>query len=186
MRWRDTIPDWLAAGTRIEIQTRQATFWDLSVGPSSPICRVHFRGKVEFDHATDLASRIALHSSHPLLTEYEEPRDQVFVSSSASAPVATLTALHELCDEHFAGWRHLARYLNNQFPPARVLRDGYGLLLTGPRTFLSAASALLATHSIETQTHRGTGGRRSLLTLEIGRSFVIAEHFEFEHAPHAA
>jgi len=66
---------------------------------------------------------------------------------------------------------------------SRTDRDGYGRLLRGQRRFISAAAGILADHRIKAEIHRGTGARGSTFqVLELGRSYVVAEEFEFEPA----
>ena len=84
------------------------------------------------------------------------------------------------------GWRPLAHYLNDLVPAQALLSDGYGLLLRGPRSFISAAAPLLADRGVKAQIFEGTGSRGTFQVLELGRSYVVAEHFEFEPIAHAA
>lgn len=180
------IPDWVAAATRIEVLKRQTTYWDLVVDPGGSRCRVHFLDKVEFEFVGSPADRIAVFSSHPLLVEYEEPEDSLYVSSATPEPAAVLNALRELCEQRFGGWRPVAHYLNDLAPAEGLLSDGYGLLLRGPRRFILASAELLADRGVKTQIHHGTGARGTFRVLELGRSYVVAEHFEFEPIAHAA
>ena len=181
-----SIPYWLAAARRIEILKRQTTYWDLEVHPGGSRCRVHFLDKAEFEFADSAADRVTVCSTHPLLIEYEEPEDSLYISTSTPEPVSALNALRELCDQRFRGWRPLDHYLNDLVPAEGILSDGYGLLLRGPRTFVSAAAALFADLGVSAQIHHGTAPRRALQVLELGRSYVVAEHFQFEPIAHAA
>jgi len=49
MSRQPTIPDWVAAGTHIEVLTRQTNYWDLVINPGGSVCRIHFHGKMEFE-----------------------------------------------------------------------------------------------------------------------------------------
>ena len=175
-----TVPDWVAAATRIEVVVRQTTYWDLAVCPEGSRCRVHFLGKVEFEFVGSLADRITVCSNHPLLIEHEEPEDSLYISTSTREPEAVLEGLRELCEQHFGGWRPLVHYLNDLAPAGDLLRAGYGLLLRGPRRFVAAAAGQLADHRINAQIHHGTARGTTLQVLELGRSYVVAEEFEFE------
>jgi hypothetical protein len=182
------IPDWVAEGTRIEIRNRQTTYWDLVVRPGGSRCRVHFVNKVEFEFAGSIANRIAVRSSHPLLIEYEEPEDSLYISSPTPEPAHVLNPLHELCTRHFGGWRSLARYLNQLVAAPDLLSTGYGLLLPGPRGFISAAAELLLERGVKTQiqSHHGHVTQGTFQVLELGRSYVVAARFEFEPGVDAA
>jgi hypothetical protein len=162
-----------------QIVRRQTTFWDVRATDESMI-RVHFDRKAEFGFVAQTFEGAELTSSHPLLTEYKSPSDNLYVGSPVANPEGILAELRSAAATHFASWRSLARYLNDQHSAERVLRDGYGLLLCGPREFVSDAAAICSRYGIKVSVLAGGRAPVLLSALILGRNFVIAHAFRFE------
>lgn len=180
------IPEPLQSGAAIVIGTRQTTYWDIATHDGAARYRIHFIGKVEFVFITTAADRIAVATDHPLLLEYLEPKDALYISSKPDDPQSTIEELSRLAEDHFRGWRSLARYLNEHASALAILSGGYGLLLRGPRSFVGAAESILSTHGVQCQLHKCSGSRGRFRVLELGRNYVVAERFEFESLTHTA
>ena len=162
-----------------EIIRRQTTFWDIQTIDEATI-RVHFDGKVEFSFGESGFPDVELASSHPLLTEYKSPKDSLYVASSVANPEEVLSDLRSAAVTYFSSWRPLARYLNDQISAERLLRDGYGLLMRGPREFIADAAAICCRYGIQVSVLPGGRTQTLLSALILGQNFVIARAFRFE------
>jgi hypothetical protein len=171
------LPSALARGGRIG--RRQTTYWDVST-LDGPRIRVHFDGKAEFAFVDSNFEGAELASRHPLLTEYEHPSDDLYVSSPVHEPEGVLAALRAVAAKHFARWRPLERYLNATVAE-QVLHGGYGLLIRGPREFVSDAAATCLEQGVKFSVTTGPDGRSGgqFQALVLGRNFVIARSFRF-------
>jgi hypothetical protein len=173
------VPAALAGGGLIGL--RQTTFWDVHGQDGSATWRVSFRNKLELCFVEACFTGASLVTEHPLLHEHEEPEDSLFISSPAADPDRALLDLDCLCQEQFRGWRPAIRYLNPGYPARRILTEGSGMLLRGPRSFVEGAADVLARAGIRVaKPDRGKHRGRTPCALLLGRNFVIAESFEFE------
>jgi hypothetical protein len=170
------------------IRRRQTTYWDLDFRDTRlSRTRVHFIGKVEFHYVSPAFSEASLYQEHPLLADYREPSLQLFVNHPASEPEILMEQLSGLVRAWSQGWRSLHRYQNSQSNPHRILATGSGLLMSGPRTLVNAAEAMLAEHGAEpTSLPPSHTPGRQLQALCLGLNFVIACHFDFESLNEAA
>jgi hypothetical protein len=163
------------------IRLRQTTFWDIHGQDGSAKWRASFRNKLEFCFVEAHFTSASLVTEHPLLHEHEEPEDSLFISSPAADPDAALLDLDCLCQERFRGWRPAARYLNPGYPARRILAEGSGMLLRGPRSFVEGATDVLARAGVRVAKPDPAKDRaRTACALLLGRNFVVAESFEFE------
>ena len=94
--------------------------------------------------------------------------------------------LSELVQTWSQGWRSLDRYQNSMCNPLRILATGYGLLMSGPWTLVSAAEALLAERGAGPNTLPSHASARQLQALCLGANFIVACHFDFESLIEAA
>jgi hypothetical protein len=182
-RVRDSLPSWFSVpGT---IRTRQTTYWDLEFDePSHPAVRAHFVDKRELRYVSAEFSEASLwFLFHPVLADYREPFQQLFVSKPLSAPDVVIEHLSELVRSWSHGWRSFERYANPQCDPLRTLRDGYGLLLLAPRTLATAAERLLAERGAQPYSLPSYEPKEELRALCLGPNFVVARHFDFELTP---
>ncbi len=186
-RVRDTLPSALSPSVPGSIRFRQTTYWDLDVFEPRPVAtRVHFIDKVEFHYVSPSFLEASLSQEHPILADYSEPFQQLFVNMPPSAPEVAIEQLSQLVRTWSQGWRSFERYVNSQCDPLRILRDGYGLLMSGPRTLVSAADRLLSEHGAQPNSLPGHTPKRELQVLCLGPNFVVARHFDFEPIERAA
>jgi hypothetical protein len=187
VRVRDALPSGLPSSVHGTIGTRQTTYWDLEFAePNSQSARVHFIGKIEFHYVSPQFSELSISREHPVLADYTEPFRQVFLSKPASAPEIVVEQLVEVVREWSEGWRPLERYVNPQCNPLFVLRDGCGLLISGPHMLTSAVERLLAKHGTQPTSLPGRQPAQELQVLRLGVNFVVARHFDFEIIERAA
>ena len=165
------------------IVRRQTTFWDLE-SRALDVFRAHIVGQVEFRFVEPAFEVAELVGDHPVLVDYREATDSLFISTPAQDPDAVLSELAALATGHFSGWRPLASYLNPDYPARKLLAEGSGMLLRGPRSFVVAATKLLANRGIRVdEPPRGQAPPGHTEALILGRNFVIARTFTFEPAP---
>jgi hypothetical protein len=162
-----------------KIVRRQTTFWDLQTSDGSTI-RVHFDGKVEFGFVAQGFPGVEVTSSHPLLTEYKSPSDSLYIASSVVNPAEVLSELRSATATHFDGWRLFERYLNDHVSAEDLLREGYGLLLRGPREFVTDAASICSRFGIKVSVLTGARAPAHLSALILGQNFVIARAFRLE------
>ena len=82
----------------------------------------------------------------------------------------------------FSAHRHTSKAgMLSGYPARRILTEGSGMLLRGPRSFVEGAADVLARAGIRVaKPDRGKHRGRTPCALLLGRNFVIAESFEFE------
>lgn len=170
-----TIPPALKGPGRIV--KRQTTHWLLEVS-SEETFRVEFRGKKEFIFADEHYPSAVILDQHPLLRDFHEPHQVLYVSGTPSDPVKLAKALNERIRRDTGGWRTLSRYGN--MSPEAILEGGHGLLMRAPESICAAASDVLEQAGIAATTPglRAKGGQQKLLLL--GQSYVVADEFRFQ------
>jgi len=165
------------------ILRRQTTFWDLK-SRDSALLRANFVAKAEFKFVEPSFDFAALVADHPVLLDHSEATDALFISTPAPDPDAVLGDLAALVASHFGGWRPLASYLNPGYPPRKILSDGSGMLLRGPRSLVAASTTLLVDRGIRVdEPSRGQALPGHPEALILGRNFIIARTFSFAPAP---
>lgn len=133
----------------------QTTYLDLAV--ASGLVRIHHRGKAEFLLKKGARGALAHMTEHPLLWDYNGPRDTVYLSGPALDPPTLVEALRGAVVIASRKWRTLDRYLFGGNPDAALalleqnLADGSGLLLEGaPLPIAQAAVEVCRQHGTAT------------------------------------
>lgn len=177
-----------------QILKRQTTYWEIAFPgdgvQSSQIWRVNFLQKKEFvfqnEHFPHSRLIDAQLDSHPLLIDYQQWWGDLYVSSPAMNPKDAIALLDTLIHEETAGWRPLKRYLNAMADIS--LREGYGLLLHGPRALVDKAQVLLAgmgitTHIFQPKPAITSQSKRAITPVQLlllGSNYIIAGSFTAE------
>jgi len=172
------IPESFNRGGRVV--RRQSTFWDLIGRNATDQWRARFIGKSEFHFVDSVFESVTLVAEHPVLMDYHEPMDTLFISSSANDPDAVLHELEVGAEKHFAGWRAMVRYLNPDFPARDLLFTGSGMLLRAPRTYVESCSEILDERGVRSESIRGSAPRKATKALLLDSNFIVAEDFVFE------
>ena len=157
-----------------QILRAQTTFWELR--DASGVRRITFVGKEEWHLDWKPADSFAILDEHPLLLDYTEPWSSIFISGTHPSPEVVAEDLRHIIATMLAGWRQPSTYLTKT-DAARMLHEGYGLLLSAPQSVSAAASSLLGSAGIPHRvlaTRWAAGAHRLLL---IGSSFVVARDF---------
>lgn len=167
------------------ITRAQTTYLDVVV--ATEVFRVQYHDKVEGWVKPGTQGQLAQATDHPLLWDYNGPRETVYLSQPARDPPRLVTELQHAVTTGTHGWRSLERYLflrhklNALALLAQNLADGSGLLLQGaPVTVAEMVRATCHQHGATTYTLPPILGapialpRRVLL---IGRCYVIARDF---------
>jgi hypothetical protein len=175
------IPSCLLSGG--QIIRRQTTFWDLSGRYQSGHVRVHFDHKVEFRFVRSEFESIAVFAEHPVLLDHNEPEEAIYISAPAIEPERVLLDLHAEALAFFQGWRQIEHYLNPDFPPAKVLADGSGMLMRVPVPFAGVCKRVLAQAGARVDRPmpgKSTTSAARAVALVLGQNFVVAASFRFE------
>jgi hypothetical protein len=121
--------------------------------------RIDYRDKVEFVIRTGTQGKLAHLREHPLLWDYNGPRDTVYLSGPAADPPALVEALHRTVATASQHWRTLERYLfgfnraNSLTLLEQNIADGSGLLLQGaPLPIVRAVVEVAHQHGAATYT----------------------------------
>lgn len=170
------------------ITRAQTTYLDLVV--STGAFRVHYQDKVEGWVKPGVQGLLAQETDHPLLWDYNGPRETAYLSQPAPDPLRLVTELQHTVTTVTHGWRRLEHYLflrhklNAVTLLAQNLADGSGLLLqAAPVTVAEVVRATCHQHGALTYTLPpvlGAPTARAALPMRvllIGKCYVIARNF---------
>ena len=163
------------------VEHRQSTYWDLRFQEAG-LWRAHCRGKKEhWFEEPGMFEFVSICSKHPLLADYQDPWDQVYLSGPALGPIDLIERLVSAVAEETEDWRPAERYLNTSIDLSELLAGGSGLLFRAPRRIgRRMAQALFEAGVRSTNLPYGSESE-DVAALIMGRSFIIAERFEFEN-----
>jgi hypothetical protein len=180
-RLRDIVPPTWPAEQAGTIERRQTTYWELCLSsPARGVARVHFVGKLEFCFSAPDFVGVSIVSDHALLADYSQPWMTLCVRSKSLHPDKTLEVLRQATAQWSGGWRSFERYANVQYGPERLLREGAGVLLSGPDTLVRSAERVLVADGLTSNVLPAGGQPRDVKALILGSSFVVSEHFDWE------
>lgn len=162
------------------IAFRQTTYWDVQARAGARY-RIYFRGKVEVAFAgTDYPS-IAIHDQHPLLVEYAAPIRSLYFSGTPLGPRGVVEEIDRAIRADSSSWRALHDYADSNDAVERLLRAGHGLLMNAPEPVCAVAAQVLESHGVRCSILGHAPPRSGMRALLLGRSYVIAAGFAFEH-----
>ena len=159
---------------------RQSTFWELDIQDAG-LWRVHFKGKREysFDEPGRFES-FCVFDSHPLLADYQDPWDSVYLAGPVGCPVDVVNRLYKAVAMETNEWRSASRYLNDSVDLCEMLESGFGMLFRAPKRIgRSMAQVLFEAGARSTNLPYGVKCTEGVV-LVMGRSFVVANDFEYE------
>lgn len=162
------------------VEHRQSTYWDLRFQEAG-LWRVHFKGKKEswFDEPGTFEA-LSICSSHPLLADYQDPWDCVYLSGPIICSIDLVERLKAAVVEETDGWRSANRYLNDCVDLYDLMEGGYGMLFRAPRRIgRRLARVLFEADARFTNLPYGAKSEDSL-ALILGRSYVVASGFQYE------
>lgn len=164
------------------ILRRQTTYWDVQPRDGER-CRIHFRDKQEHRFVESDYARAELHSTHPLLWSYTQEVPALYIAGDAADRGGLASELEQAIRSATSGWRGLADYRAVGPATGDLLSGGYGLLMHAPTTICAAVTPLLQRAGLRPSALGGRGGPKSPAVLTLGRNFVIARAFAFDHRP---
>lgn len=180
-RLRDTLPPAWSAKVRGAIGLRQTTYWDVMTADESSATRVHFVDKLEFHFVAPAFEGVELTNTHPILADYVQPHDRIFVSRPPADAGLAADAIATCVDSWSGGWRSFDRYANTPAMVTEILQSGHGSLLTGPRELVRGVSDVLRAQGAQfTVLPKGRERDWTPIVLRLGENFVVARHVDFE------
>jgi hypothetical protein len=160
-----------------EITRRQTTFWDLR--HEGGLDRIHFLGKEEFAFVEPRAPSYLIVDEHPVLVDYQFAWESIYLAGADDAPEPTLRQIHASIQGQVDGWRPAARYLN-PFGAERILRDGYGQLLSAPVPIAEVSRAALRAAGVRFTSLPARPACWPRQALIVGLNYVVAQSFRVE------
>jgi hypothetical protein len=174
----DGIPAAIAGPGTIEF--RQTTYWDVRASVGSAY-RIHFRDKAEFAFDRVDYPSIELEAQHPLLVQYEAPWRSLYVFGKPENPPEVAQAIERAIQAASASWRSLRDYECSIDSVAGLLRAGHGMLMHAPEPICNVASRILEPAGVQCSILGGAPARPGKRVVVLGRSYVVASGFAFEH-----
>lgn len=164
------------------VEKTQTTFLDVSIqdlqAKTSEKFRIHFIGKKELRIRKQKFENANLVDGHPLLLKYGEETYDLHIDGFVADKNEFSNRLKQVCLEVFGDWREVEHFLNMDLN--KFLENRYGILLTGPKSFVNKVLELATEFEIEMflRNRRSRSGAYSCLLLD--RCYVIAERFRIE------
>ena len=167
-------------GSIARVSYSQATYLILDFSGES--LRINFIGKKAFHLVKDSKGTFDIHSTHPLLLDYNETWATTYINSPAPEPELFLQKLRAVIDNITSELRTWTSYipkgyLHNQQVLLRNLTEGNGFLLNAPSRITEAVIALCDEHKVKTKTFFNQVAPLEHKILVVGNCFVIAENF---------
>lgn len=156
----------------------QTTYWNF-VDDSGPL-RIHFQQKKEHRLTESDCRDPAVVSEHPVLLNYKESWQALYLSGAAKDSQSVLEHLAAELANLVAPWRTSDEYLNHRADPEGLLASGSGLLLRAPESITDVAHRVLSSHGISHSIIPEHTPQETMKALIAGSSFVIARDFRIE------
>lgn len=172
-------------GAKGKIVRAQTTYLEIELNESrsTQTFRVNYVGKLETRIKPEtIIADLRVLNEHPLLIQYHEPFEVIYLSASTDNPKEFIDALERAAVKHFDGWRDLYSYINSGFVNRleELLRKGFGILMDARQSFCSVVHEIGESMGVKLHTRPGrqpTGEPKLLL---MDRFFVVAEDFRLE------
>ncbi len=178
--------DWIADDLRLNLAIH---FNDAS---ESELWELECEGVVDEFLCSQGTEVITLRRDSPLLKPYVEPEVEIMFSENSLAPEFLLGLVCSCCIEIMGKPEFISRFMNMRPTVQGIVSSGYGLLGRFPESVAAHILRALKYHPIKVNTMPGRMPKRwtgtehvsypSLSALEIGDSYVIAEHFSASRA----
>jgi hypothetical protein len=162
----------------LRIATRQTTYWEFL--SSSKSFRVHFVDKYEHHFSDDEFPMFEIVTSHPVLVDYQFPRQAFYISSSPQNPQGLFEQVAATIAAQVSPWRSSSAYFNQDADALAILTGGHGLLLRGPAPLVDLVSHQLAEAGVAWRALPESPPRWPMKALIAGNSFVVAKEFRVE------
>ncbi len=163
----------------------------LNSGSEQP-WQIHCFGVRDFKLNGEYSGGLALRSNHPVLLPWIEGTTDLYFSSAASNPFATLGALWESHHKLMGRWAPFENFVNTLSKGVSpLLRASSGKLASGPESLMNAFANVLDEHGIRFSIlpprppkywdgEKWINQTTSLHALVFETSYVVAERFEAE------
>jgi hypothetical protein len=135
--------------------------------------------KEEFCFTQRFADGLVFTDDHPVLKNYQAAWKDIYLSARASEPDRIVGLLEQAIQSVTLGWRSSYSYLTST-DPVRMLREGYGQLLSAPQPIAHLAAHVLNEEGVPIKVLDGQPARWPRRALIAGTSFVVAKEFHSE------
>ncbi len=167
-----------------EILVAQTTFVEIDCyeGEGSSRLRIHYKGKQEADVKPAHFEGLQILDEHPLLIQYIEPSETIYLSSRVEEKQKFISLLEDAAQRHFHGWRTVYSYVNPGFTRRldELLNEGFGILMDAPKSFADQVLSIAELVGVELHTRSGLLPDKKMQLLLMNEHFVIAEGFTIE------
>lgn len=167
-----------------EVRVAQTTFLELDCnkGEGMSRLRIHYKGKQEANVKPTLFERLQFLDEHPLLIQYTEPSETIYLSSRVNDKQKFISLLEEAARKHFNGWRTVYSYVNPGFTQRldEFLDGGFGILMDAPKSFTDRVLSIAELAGVDLHIRSGTAPCSKMQLLLMDEHFVIAEDFTIE------
>lgn len=168
-----------------EITVAQSTFVEIICGDQTAggRFRVHYKHKQEVRLKPGARfESLEMCTDHPLLIEYQEPSDVVYLDSRVADRRRFISLLERAAAEHFGHWRTLYSYVNaaysNRFE--EFFDEGFGIMMDSPRSFTKRVLAIAQAEGVDLHIQPGAPKDKVPQLMLLGEFFVIADGFRVE------
>lgn len=182
------LPDFLAHYPSATITFIQATYVELAT--AGGMYRLDFINKAEFRWRKGTGGALAHYTTHPLLSNHNEPLLTLYINSKPADPAALLQAIEQRLRQLAQGWREWDSYLLHGKITGDNVRKGLGTLLrSAPLSLAREVITICEQHGVATRyfepTEDLTPVARPFSVLFIGANYVVAQDFRIRPLPGA-
>lgn len=182
------LPDFLAHYPSATITFTQATYVELAT--AGGMYRLDFIDKAEFRLRKDTGGALAHYTTHPLLSNHNEPLLTLYLNSKPADPPAFIQAIEQRLQQLTQGWREWQSYLFHGKVNGDNVRKGLGVLLySAPLSLAREVIAVCEQHGVTTRYFEPTEDlspvKRPFSVLFIGVNYVVARDFRILPLPGA-
>ncbi|MEK7856438.1 MAG: hypothetical protein AAB288_10130, partial [Acidobacteriota bacterium] len=142
-----------------QILVAQSTFVEIECdgGERKSRLKIHYKGKQEANVKPAAFHGMEILDSHPLLFQYNEPSETIYLSSRVQEKRSFISLLEGSALKHFKGWRTLYSYVNPGFTERleELLDEGFGILMDAPKSFADQVLSIAKSVGVDLHTRPG-------------------------------
>lgn len=171
------IPKELDDQTEGKIIERQCTFIRFVTADSCQY-KIEYIKKNEFFIREFSFLGVQVVSQHPLLSHYEQPTQDVYISSKVTNAPELAREFSSMVNKEYCGWRKFNECFNSQCSIESLLEGGFGLLYSGPSILAEKVMSKLEDRGITFSTiSRQIKPSNIPKVLLLGNNAIVAEDF---------
>lgn len=182
---RITGTDWYEDNLRIEFV--------ITPGDSikDQLWEVQINGVREDLIKSEFANKLELVEEHPLLWTYNQVGTELFFTKQTEKPDELFTSIYEIHMRETRGWLELHKFINKTISFKSLCRSNSGQFARGPVKLMEKYGDELSKHKMNPSFYGQHHPKRwtndqwieesePMKALIIGRSYVVAENFDFK------